>query len=67
MRPYKGCVIGKIIIGGIKTEMRISNGRARHVDGINDLLKEEGGAVVRVDVVNDGEWNGEEKQNTLFI
>ena len=54
MRPYEGIVIGKVIIGGIKTEMGISNGGLRHVDRVNNCLKEEGGAVVGVDVVNGG-------------
>ena len=40
MRPYKGVVIGKIVIGGIKTEVGVGNGGMRHVDRVNNLLEE---------------------------
>ena len=52
MRSYKGIVIGEIIVGGIETKVGISNGGARHVNRIDNLLKEGGGAAVRFDVVN---------------
>ena len=64
MRPYKGIVIGEIVIGCIKTKVRISDGGARHVDRINDLLEKMRGEVfIGMDVVNDGNELGEEKQN----
>ena len=69
VRPYKGGVVGEIIIGRIKTEVGISDGGTRHVNGINNLLKKtRGEVVVRVDVVNDERWDGKKrKQNTLLI
>ena len=68
MRPYQRFVVGEIIIGCIKTEVGISNGGTRHVDAVNDLLKEGRGVVVGVDVVNDEGRNGEKKSkmHSLF-
>ena len=67
MRPYKGSVVGKVIVGGIETKVGISNGGTRHVNAVDNLLEERGRAVVRVDVVNGGNGMGEEKQNALPI
>ena len=46
----------KVVIHGVNTEMGISNGRARHVQRINNLLKVRGGAI-RWDLIGE---NGEE-------
>ena len=52
MRSYEGRIIGKVVISHIKTKVGVGNGGTRHVDGVNNLLKEGGRALVRVDVVN---------------
>ena len=70
VRPYEGGVVGKIVIGRIKTEMGISDGRTRHVDGVNNLLKKTRGEVlIRVDVVNDEgmEWGKRKVKRTAYL
>ena len=53
MRPYEGGVVGEVIIGRIETKVGIGNGRSRHVNGVNDLLKKtRGEVVVGLNVVN---------------
>ena len=66
MRPYKGVVVGEIVVGGIQPKVRIGDGRARHVDRVNNLL-EIRGRTIGGDVVNGEELDGEEKQNALLI
>ena len=60
MKIHQRAVAGKIVIGGVNAKVGVSNGRARHVDKVNDLL-EVGGRMVGVEVVNDEDWMGEEK------
>ena len=69
VRPYKGRIVGKVIISSIKTEVGISNGGMRHVNRVNDLLKKtRGEVVVGIDVVNGGGWNGERKaKHTAYL
>ena len=52
MRPYQRFVVGEIIICCIKTKVGIGDGGTRHVNSIDNLLKEERRVVVGVDVVN---------------
>ena len=56
MEIHQRGVTCKIVIGGVDTEMGISDGRVRHVQRVNDLLKIRGGAI-RGDLIGE---NGEE-------
>ena len=66
MKVHQRAVGSKVVIDGINTKMRIGDGRTRHVDKVNDLLKI-GGRTVGIDVVNDEDWMGGRKANTLHI
>ena len=67
MKVYQRIVGGKIIIGGVNAKVGISDGRTRHVNEVNNLLKV-WGRMVGVDVVNGKELDeGREKQNALHI
>ena len=52
MRSYQRPIVGKVVISGVQAKVGISNGRTRHVNSTNDLLKKGRGVVVGVDVVN---------------
>ena len=52
MEIYQRTVTGEIVIGGVNTKVGIGNSGARHVDTVNDLLKEGGRAVVGLDIVS---------------
>ena len=68
MRPYERGVVGKIVIGCIKTKVEIGDGGTRHINRVDNLLKKmRGEVVVGLDVVNGEDGMGEEKQNTLPI
>ena len=45
MKIHQGRIARKVIVRGVNTEMRISNGRTRHVQRINNFLKVGGGEV----------------------
>ena len=68
VKVYQRTVGSKIVVSGINAKMRISNSRTRHVDAVNDLLKEGGGVVVGVDVVNDGRigWGKKSEMHCIF-
>ena len=36
---HQRTVTGEIVIGGVNTKMGVGDGRARHVDNVNNLLK----------------------------
>ena len=61
MEVYQGAVAGEIVISGIDTKKRIGNGGMGHINAINNFLKEGGGAVVRLDVVNGEDLDGGRK------
>ena len=70
MEVHQRRVACKVVIRGVNTEMGISNGRARHVQRVNNLLKVRGGAIRRDLISETGEeFDGErkEKQNALHI
>ena len=67
MRPYKGVVVGEIVVGGIQPKVRIGDGRARHVDRVNNLLEERRGASVRFNVENGGSGMREKKSRTYCL
>ena len=55
-------VAHKVVIRGINTKMRIGNGRARHVQRVNNLLKVRGRAIRRNLISENGEeFDGEGK------
>ena len=66
MKIHQGGIAHEVVIGGVHTEVGISNGRMRHVDKVNDLLKVRGGTV-GVDVVNGEECDEGEKSKTHCI
>ena len=69
MRSYKGGVVGKIVIGCIKTKVRISDSGARHVYRIDNLLKKvRREVVVGLDVVNgEGKMGGRKAKRTAYL
>ena len=68
MEIHQGGITSKVVIGGVNTKVRISNGGARHVERINDLLKIRG-RMVRGDVigVNDEELDEGKKSKMHYI
>ena len=58
VKIHQRTIVGKIVIRGINTKVGIGDSRTRHVNAVNYLLEEVGGAVVGVDVVNDEELDG---------
>ena len=67
MEVYQRTVSSKVVIGGINTKVGIGDGRMRHIDEVNNLLKIRGGAI-GVDVVNGGQLDGgKERQNAPHI
>ena len=67
MEIRQGGVARKIIVGGVNTKVGISDGRARHIDAVNNLLEEGRGVVVRLNVVNGEEWDGGKKSEMHCI
>ena len=68
MKIHQRGIAGKVIIRSVNTEVRIRNGRTRHVQRINNLLKIRGGTIRRDLIGENGEkFDGEEKQNALHI
>ena len=63
MEIHQGTVTGEIVISGVYAKGRIGDGRTRHMNAVNNLLKIRGGAV-RVNVVNDEDWMGGRKSET---
>ena len=61
MSIYQGSVVGEVVISHIKTKVGVGNSGARHVYAVNDLLEEGGRVIVRVDVENGEDWDGERK------
>ena len=62
MRAYQRVVVGKIVVGHIKTKVGVGNGGVRHVYRVNNLLERTRGEVlVRMNVVNGGNEMGERK------
>ena len=56
MEIHQRRIACKIIIGGVNTKVGISDGRAGHVQRVNDLLKV-GGRTIRGDLIGE---NGDE-------
>ena len=69
MEIHQGRIARKVIIGGIDTKVGISNGGARHVQRVNDLLKIRGGTIRR-DVVgknDEGLDGGRKAKRTAYL
>ena len=62
MGAYQRIIVGKIIISGVKTKVRIGDGGTRHVDAVDNLLEEGGGVIVRSKVVNGESGMGEKEK-----
>ena len=52
MKIHQRTIGSKIVIGGVNTKVRVGDGGARHVDTIDNLLKERRRVVVGLNVVN---------------
>ena len=64
MKVHQRGVTREIVIGGIDTKVGVGNGRARHVQRVNNLLKIRGGST-RENVIgeyDEGLDEGKEKQ-----
>ena len=61
VRLYPGFIVCKIIIGCIKTKVGVGDGGTRHVDRVNDFLKERRRVVVGIDVENGESEMGKRK------
>ena len=68
MEIHQRGITRKIVIGGVNTKVEVGDGRARHVQRVNDLLKIRGRLVER-DIVseNDGKLDGGKKSKTHCI
>ena len=68
MKVHQGGVAREIIIRGINTKMGISDGRTRHVQRIDNLLKIRG-RKIGGDLIgkNDGRLDGGKKSETHCI
>ena len=68
MEIHQRQVARKIVIGGINTKVGIGDGRTRHVQRVNDLLKV-GGRTIRGDLIgeNGDELNEGKKSKTHCI
>ena len=66
MKIHQRTVGSKVIIGSVDTEVGISDGGARHVDEVDNLLKI-GRRAIGGDVVNGEELDGEEKSKMHCI
>ena len=52
MRAYQQIIIGKVVVSHIETEVRVGNSGSRHVNRVDDLLKDGRRAVVGMHIVN---------------
>ena len=55
MKIHQGGIARRVVIRGVNAKVGLGNGRTRHVQRVNNLLKI-GGRTIRGDVV--GEYNG---------
>ena len=65
---HQGGIACEVVISSIDTKVGISDGRARHVNKVNNLL-EVGRRMIGSDVVNgEKNWMGEKKQkHTAYL
>ena len=61
MEIHQRGIARKVVVRGVNTKMGIGNSGARHVNAVNDFLKEGGRPLIRVDVVNGGRLDGGRK------
>ena len=62
MKIHQRRVVGKIIVRGVNTKVRIGDGGTRHVQRVNNLLEVRGGAIRRDLIGKNGEeFDGERK------
>ena len=68
VKIHQGRVACKVVIRGVNAKVRIGNGRAGHIQRVDNLL-EVRGRTIRGDLISkNGEGvDGEEKQNALPI
>ena len=69
MKVHQRRIAHKVVIRGVNTKVGISNGRARHVQRVNNLLKVRGGTITRDLIGENGEEldGGRKAKHTAYL
>ena len=69
MKVHQRRIAGKVIIGGVNAKVGIGNGRTRHIQRVDNLLKVRGGTI-RGDLIGEngkGLDGGRKAKRTAYL